>query len=66
MVDTNHRLTASYRTHSAQTLMNVQGQDAKGSCDANFSCAYARNIAWATSTAPMPSPGRVRPALRGL
>lgn len=28
------------------------GGDGTGSCDANFSCAYARNIAWAGPTSP--------------
>jgi hypothetical protein len=30
------------------------GGDGTGSCDANFSCAYARNISWAGPTTPMP------------
>ncbi len=29
------------------------GGDGTGSCDANFSCAYARNIAWSGPTSPV-------------
>ncbi|WP_257451435.1 DUF1552 domain-containing protein [Archangium lipolyticum] len=29
------------------------GGDGTGSCDASFSCAYARNIAWAAPTSPV-------------
>lgn len=30
------------------------GGDGTGSCDASFSCAYARNIAWSGPTSPVP------------
>lgn len=34
--------------------LGIDGGDGTGSCDANFSCAYARNISWAGPTSPMP------------
>lgn len=34
--------------------LGVDGGSAAGGCDSGYSCAYARNIAWADATTPLP------------
>ncbi|QRN98201.1 DUF1552 domain-containing protein [Archangium violaceum] len=43
------------RSHTRLPSLELgnDGGDGTGSCDANFSCAYARNIAWAAPTSPV-------------
>lgn len=40
------------QTRLASLELGNDGGDGTGSCDANFSCAYARNISWAGPTSP--------------
>ncbi len=45
--------------HGGETLIDslqlgLQGGDGVGNCDNGFSCAYSRNISWASPTAPRP------------
>lgn len=42
--------------------LGIDGGSSAGGCDSGYSCAYARNISWATPTTPMPKlvdPGAV-------
>ncbi len=42
--------------------LGIDGGNGVGDCDSGYSCAYARNISWASSTQPLPkvtSPGVV-------
>lgn len=34
--------------------MGISGGDSIGDCDSGYSCAYARNISWASDTQPLP------------
>ena len=34
--------------------LGIDGGSAAGGCDSGYSCAYARNIAWADATTPLP------------
>lgn len=34
--------------------MGIDGGSATGNCDSGYSCAYARNISWASETTPLP------------
>lgn len=50
--------------HAAATLgplvripsmqLGIDGGDSAGDCDSGYSCAYARNISWASETQPLP------------
>jgi hypothetical protein len=42
--------------------LGVDGGASAGNCDSGYSCAYARNISWASATTPLPkltSPGTI-------
>jgi hypothetical protein len=46
-------LHAQYtRIHSLQ--LGIDGGTSAGDCDSGYSCAYARNISWASDTQPLP------------
>jgi hypothetical protein len=34
--------------------LGIDGGDSAGDCDSGYSCAYARNISWASETQPLP------------
>jgi hypothetical protein len=34
--------------------LGIEGGDSSGGCDSGYSCAYTRNIAWASETQPLP------------
>lgn len=41
------------RTRFASLELGTDGGGASGNCDSGYSCAYARNIAWASPTQPL-------------
>ncbi len=41
------------KTKFASLELGVDGGAANGDCDSGYSCAYARNIAWASDTTPL-------------
>lgn len=43
---------ADTRRHSLQ--LGIEGGTSIGGCDGGYSCAYARNISWASPTQPLP------------
>lgn len=42
------------QTRIASMQLGIDGGDAVGDCDSGYSCAYARNISWASETQPLP------------
>jgi len=41
------------QTRFSSLELGIDGGDASGDCDSGYSCAYARNIAWASATQPL-------------
>lgn len=41
------------RTRFSSLELGIDGGGASGDCDSGYSCAYARNIAWASDTQPL-------------
>lgn len=41
-------------TRFASLELGIDGGSSAGSCDSGYSCAYSRNISWASETTPMP------------
>ncbi len=41
-------------TRIASMQLGLDGGDSVGDCDSGYSCAYARNISWASETQPLP------------
>jgi hypothetical protein len=46
--------TLGQTTRIASLQLGIDGGDAVGDCDSGYSCAYARNISWASETQPLP------------
>ena len=42
------------QTPFASLQLGISGGDSVGNCDSGYSCAYSRNISWASATQPLP------------
>ena len=53
-LDQHAAATIGPLTRIPSMQLGIDGGDSAGDCDSGYSCAYARNISWASETQPLP------------
>lgn len=53
-LDQQAAITIGPLTRIPSMQLGIDGGDSAGDCDSGYSCAYARNISWASETQPLP------------